>query len=289
LEADVRAIRQIVIDKLAKHRLPLLRIWYHPRVNGVAVRSVFSPRFDVDRAITNLARIRNLEMKYDVSSTLYLRAFCPFYSDDAIKKVLSLPGHPEIALHGEFITHARKYGDEMAAAVAEKEHLEQLTGLPVLGIAMHGGELAFNKSKNTDDAIRNAGLLYNTTIGPTDYYFPYRKVVDGQVSKCYTLPHALSDFRLLPFKPTRRVVNGHVHKSYSLSTLLKAVSFSSIRDYNRMFYEKTIERIDEVYEQNGVFVFTLHPAYFGFLSYLANPKNLILLLKFSLNYFKRSR
>jgi hypothetical protein len=286
-EDNVRAIRQIVIDKLAARRLPLLRIWYHPRVDGIIIRAVFSSRFDVDRAITNLAHIRALEKKYDVQSTLYLRLSCPFYTSDAIKKLASRPWCSEIALHGEFITHARQYGDEFRAAEVEKTYLEKLTGRSVLGVAMHGGELSYNRSEDTGDAIQKAGFLYDTTPGRLRYYFPFKRIVNGQISESYTFPHALSDFSLFPFKFAKKVVNGKVHKSYSFSDTLSKVKVASIQDYSQVFYEKTIAKMNEVCEQNGIFVITLHPAYFGFFTYLAHPRNWAPLFKFLLSYFKR--
>ncbi len=286
LENDVRTLRQIVIDKLAAHNLPLLRIWYHPRINGVVMQAVFSVRFDIDRAITNLAHIRALERKYDVTSTLYIRVFCPFYTDEAIKELASMPWCSELALHGEFVTHARRYGNEIKAAEKEKAHLESLTGRSILGVAMHGGELTYNRSNNTETAIERAGLLYDTTLGPTTYYFPFKKVVKGQANTSYIFPHALSDIVLLPFKPSRKIVNGKVHKSYNLVDIISSISLSSIRRYNQEFFEKTIEKMDEIHEQNGIFVMTLHPSYFGFFSYLSRPRNWIPLVKFLLSYFK---
>jgi peptidoglycan/xylan/chitin deacetylase (PgdA/CDA1 family) len=286
-EAIVRAIRQVVIDKLAARGLSLFRIWYHPRVDGIVIQAVFSPRFDVDRAITNLPRIRALEREYDVSSTVYIRVFCPFYTDRDIQTLASMPGCPEIALHGEFVSHARKCGDESRAAGAEKAHLEKLIGRPVLGVAMHGGELAYNKSENTDDAIQRAGFLYDTTNW-VHYYFPFKEIVNGQFSQFYSLPHSFSDFSLLPFKFTRKVVNGQVQKSYSLVHILRTINTPDVWDYKRLAYEKAIAKMNEVRRQNGVLVVTLHPIYFGFFSYFSRPKNWILLAKFLPSYLKRS-
>lgn len=259
LEADVAAIRQVVIDKLTSRQLPLLRVWYHPRVNGSVTKAVFSPRFDVDRAITNLAHIRALENRYDVPSTLYIRAFCPFYSAEEITRIAAAPWCSEIALHGEFVTHARYYGDEFKAAIAEKTHLEKLTGRSVVGVGMHGGELSWNRSEHTDEVIQKAGLLYDTTPRPAHYYFPFKKILQGQLSQSYALSHALSD------------VNVPVGK-----------------DYDKVFYEQAVAKMDEIYHQHGVFVLMMHPEYFGFFSYLAQPKNWQPLVKFSAGYFRQA-
>jgi hypothetical protein len=260
LEADIGAVRQIVRNKLATHHLPLLRVWYHPRLNGVIMRAVFSARYDIDRAITNVASIRFLEQKYDVPSTLYLRAFCPFYTDQAIKELAAQPWCSEIALHGEFITNSGKYGDELRAAEAEKTHLEKLSGRPIRGVAMHGGELTDNRSKRTENAIQEANLLYDTTPRPRRYFFPFRKFVNGRLSNAYSLSHALSD-----------------------------VNIPADGDYDQAFYENAIAKMKEIYAQNGIFVLLLHPEYFGFFEYLAHPKNWMLLISFFWRYFELSR
>lgn len=258
-ETDVRALRQVVIDKLAARNLPLLRLWYHPRVRGMIPQGVFSPRYDVDRAITNLARIRALEEDFNVPSTLYIRAFCPFYNDKAVARLAGMPWCSEIALHGEFVTNALRYGDEYRAAEAEKTHLEKLIGRPVLGVGMHGGELASNRTENNGDVIQQTKFLYDTTPA-FHYYFPFRRYVNGHLSWSYTLCHALSDVRI-----------------------------PANRDYGRIFYEQAIARLNEVFEHHGVFVLLMHPVYFGFPSYLAQAANWPPLAKFLWQYVTRSR
>lgn len=286
-EDGVCAIRQIVVDELDAHKLPLLRIWYHPRVDGTVAQAVFSPRFDVDRAIANVRCIQSLERKHNVSSTLYLRVLCPFYTDEDVKKLVSVSGCSEIALHGEFIAHTHKYGDEFQAAQAEKDYLEKLTGRPILGISMHGGELSFNQSANTDNAIHQAGFLYDTTPWMR-YYFPFKKIVEGQFVQSYSLPHSFGEVTLIPFKPIKRVVDGRVQKSYRLAHILGIINSPSVRRYNQTAFDKTIAKMNQIYEQNGVFVIMLHPVYFGFFSYLLRPKNWISLAKSMANYFKQS-
>jgi hypothetical protein len=253
-EADVNAVRQLVINELARYNLPLWRIWYHPQVDGVIFQAVFSPRYDVDRAITNLAKIRRLEINYKASSTFYIRAFCPFYSDKEVRELAAKPWCSEIALHGEFVTNARHYGNEFEAAKAEKEHLEKLIGRSVNGVSMHGGELTYNRSENTANVIQNVELIYDTTA-PFYYYFPFKKFVNGRLSKFYTLCNTMSDVRLL-----------------------------ANQNYGRALYEQTIARMDKVYEQHGIFVLLLHPEYFGFISYLAQPKNILRLARFCWQY-----
>jgi len=256
-EADIAAVRQVIIDKLAECGLPLLRIWYHPRIDGTIVKAVFSPRHDVDRAITNVARIRKLEQKYGVTSTIYLRAFCPFYSDKDIKTLASSAWCTEIGLHGEFARNSRRYGDEFSAAKAEKEHLERLTGQPIIGLCMHGGELTSNVSKDTLDVVEGAGFLYDTT-SRMHYYFPARPAANGRLRSVYQLNHAFGDIKVPPG-----------------------------RNYDREFCDKVVEKMDEVYEQNGVFVLTLHPVYFGFFLHLLHPKNFARLVRFFWHGFKR--
>jgi hypothetical protein len=249
-EADISLIRQLIVDKLAARGLPLLRIWYHPVIAGKVIQAVLSPRYDVDRAITNVARVRRLEQRYGVISTLYLRVFCPFYSDRDIRALARSAWVTEIGLHGEFVRNAGRYGDEFAAARAEKEQLERLIGRPVVGLCMHGGELTLNVSENTLDAVEQAGFLYDTT-SRMGYYLPYRPIVNGRMGNCYRLNHAFGDIKVSPG-----------------------------RNYAREFYEQAAEQMDRVYEQNGVFVLTLHPVYFGFSSYLLRPRNIGRLVRF---------
>lgn len=256
-EEDIAAVRQVVVDKLAKRGLPLLRIWYHPRIDGVIMKAVFSPRYDVDRAITNVAHIRRLEQRYGVTSTLYLRAFCPFYSEHDIKTLASSEIHAELGLHGEFVRNARQYGDEFSAAKAEKERLEKIIGQPVLGLCLHGGERTSNYSENTQAAIESAGFLYDTT-SRMEYYFPYRPALNGRLMHVYRLNHAFGDIKVVPD-----------------------------RNYEREFYSKVLGKMDEIYTQNGVFVLALHPVYFGFLSYLSHPRNLTKLVRFFLRFRRR--
>jgi peptidoglycan/xylan/chitin deacetylase (PgdA/CDA1 family) len=289
LEPLVLKIRQLVLDKLAAHNLPLFRIWYHPRLNGQIMKAAFSARYDVDRAISNLPAIRALEEKYDVTSTLYIRTWCPFYTEQSVKELVSKPWCSEIALHGEFVTHADQFGGEVAAAVGEKEYLEQVSGRSVKGVAMHGGELTLNKSEQTDEGTQIARFLYDTTVGPTRYYFPFKKIVRGEVSPVYNFPHAMSDVSLFPFRPEKVTVNGKTHRTHSLSKTLSYLNEPTVREYGRLFYETAVQTMEAVYAQNGIFVLTMHPSYFGFFSYLARPKNWTPLVKFSLGYLKQSR
>jgi hypothetical protein len=288
-EPQVRALCRVVASKLAKHHVPLLRVWYHPRINGTVMRAAFSPRFDIDRAITNVARIQALEAEYGIPSTLYVRVFCPFYSEQSVAQMVAASKLSEIALHGEFVTHAQRYGDEMAAAASEKAHLETLTGRPIAGVAMHGGELAFNRSENTERAIQRAGLLYDTTLGPTEYYFPFRRIANGGVSDYFVLPHAMSDVALLPFKPIRTRVNGRIQKHYSLALMCQELRKSSPGAYNRLFEETAITTMEAVYDLGGVFVLAMHPSYFGFLSYITRPTNLRHFVSFLRTYRRRNR
>ena len=145
-DQDILRVRDAVAAKLAERGLPLIRVWYHPQINGRVIRAVFSPRYDVDRAITNMPKIIETECKYGASSTLYIRTDQPFYGDADIVALDAQARTHEIALHAEFVTHAERHGGDMAAAQAEKSHLERVIGRPVTGISLHGGELTSNRS-----------------------------------------------------------------------------------------------------------------------------------------------
>lgn len=257
-EEDVAELRQVIVQNLAEQGLPLLRVWYYPKLNGTVMRAVFSPRYDVDRAITNLKSIRELELRYGVSSTLYLRVFGPFYGEQAIKQLAGQPWCSEIGLHGEFVTTAQRTSDELSAAITEKTRLEQWIGRPVWGVCMHGGELTSNTTGATSAVVEAAGLLYDTTQN-MHYYFPFKKLIDGRLSRSYTLVHPTGDIKL-----------------------------PITRHYHQLFYQTVVSKMDEIYQQNGIFVLMLHPVYFGFLQYLLTPVNWKYLLRFARAYLSRS-
>jgi len=252
-------VRDAAVAKLAEYGLPLIRVWYHPRIDGKIIRAVFSPRFDVDRAITNMPKIRRLERKHDVSSTAYLRVFHPFYTDKEIRWLASLPYCGEIALHAEFTRHAQQYGSELAAAKAEKAHLERIVGRPVEGVSIHGGEVLSNMNQNSYRVMENCGFTYDTAHGPLPQYFPYRLLnEDGQLENTYRLRYHFRDIGV-PFD-----------------------------DYAEAFYKEAMRRLEEVLEHNGVLVLLLHPEYFGFFSYILNPRNLVRFTRFLPSYLIRT-
>jgi hypothetical protein len=94
---------------------------------------------------------------------------------------------------------------------------------------------------------------------------------------------------LFPFRPEKVTVNGKTHRTHSLSKTLSYLNEPTVREYGRLFYETAVQTMEAVYAQNGIFVLTMHPSYFGFFSYLARPKNWTPLVKFSLGYLKQSR
>ena len=243
LLGDTARVRQRVVEQLAG--APLLRVWYHPRVDGRVMRAVFSPRFDVDRAITNLQRIRELEQRYGTTSTLYVRAFCPFYSRRRVKSLARKDWCSEIGLHGEFVRNAAVYGDEVRAAQAERAEVEALTGRPIRGVCMHGGEgMGRGKcTEHTTTASDRAGFLYDTTTA-RPAFFPSRRLVGGVLGSTFALGHTFCDIYAAPDER-----------------------------YAKEFYEGSLEAMDRIYAQNGVFILQLHPVYFGFLRYLLHPIN----------------
>ena len=240
---DVARVRDRVVEQLGK--TPLVRVWYHPRIGREVMRAVFSPRFDVDRAITNLRRIRKLEQRYGVTSTLYVRAFCPFYSPRRVQSLGRKAWCSEIGLHGEFVTNADDHGDEIRAAAAERARVEALTGVPVRGVCMHGGEGMGRKkcTEHTTMATHRAGLLYDTTTA-RPAFFPSRRLVDGKLGSTYALGHTFCDIYAAPDAR-----------------------------YAQELYDGSLEAMDRIYAKNGVFVLQLHPVYFGFLRYLFHPIN----------------
>ena len=128
-DQDILRVRDIVTAMLAERGLPLIRVWYHPQVNGRVTQAVFSPRYDVDRAITDMPRSSAQSAKYGASSTMYIRTDQPFYRDadivalDTSRRTHNRPARRACLARG---TLWRGHG----GAQAEKAHLERVIGRP---------------------------------------------------------------------------------------------------------------------------------------------------------------
>lgn len=255
----VNLVRQAVMDLLSQRNLPLIRIWYHPIVNGRVMKAVLSVRYDVDRAITNMPMIWELERQYGATSTAYLRAFGPFYGRREIQALANSPQCTELALHGEFVSNAARYGGQLPAALAEKEYLERITSNAIQGISIHGGELIKNRTKGFRDIIESAGFLYDTSPGAAPYYFPFRLLTQ----------------------------NGQLEKTYRLRVNFRDIGIPHNGHYAESFYNEAMHRIGLVSQQNGILVMLMHPEYFGFFTYLFKFTNLINFLKFLPAYLVR--
>jgi hypothetical protein len=261
-DGDILKIKEAVAAKLAERGLPLIRVWYHPQVNGRVTRAVFSPRYDVDRAITNVPKIVQTERKYGASSTLYIRTEQPFYGEADVVALDQQARTHEIALHAEFATHAARYGSDLAAAQAERAHLERVIGRPVIGISLHGGELTSNRCSGVWDAIERCGFAYDTSHGPTPYYLPYRCLNEAdRLENTYRLRCHFRDIDLCANGSNNGTKGG--------------------------FYEHAAAVLDEVVQHNGIMVPLLHPMYFGFLEYLCSPRNLARFVQFVPTYLGR--
>jgi hypothetical protein len=260
MDEAIHQIRELVADRMAARGLPLIRIWYHPQIEGTVMKAVFSPRYDVDRAIVNMSKIWRLEQLYGVRSTAYLRTFGPFYGQKEIKSLISLPWCGELALHGEFATNSDRYGGELAAARAEKMHLEEIIDRNVQGLAMHGGEVRSNATDRTSGVIEEAGFDYDSSHGPAPYYLPYKRLTrEGILGKTYHLHCHFHDYKVLSYEG----------------------------DFVSNFVQDALEKIELVYQHHGILVLALHPVYFGFLSYLMHPRNLVRFVSFLFVYLGR--
>jgi hypothetical protein len=91
------------------------------------------------------------------------------------------------------------------------------------------------------------------------YYFPFRRLLNGQLTNSYCLVHPTGD-----------------------------IGVPSNWAYERLFFEEVIGKMNEVYAHNGVCVVMLHPIYFGFFRYLAHPKNWGRFLSFFWRLFTKS-
>lgn len=252
-------VRELITERLARRGLPLLRIWYHPCINNRIIKVAVSPRHDVERAITNMPKFWDLERKYQASSTVHLRAFCPFYSQRRIHEITRHPTCPEIALHGEFVGHASRFGGLLDAAMTEKKKLEEITGRELLGVSLHGGELIENNTVEAQNTVPKVGFLYNASMAPTPYYFPYRLYnEDGSFEVTYRMHANFGDIRI-PYSER----------------------------YAQDFYDEAMRQVRIASKCGGILVMMLHPAYFDLLSYLLNLSNLTKLLLFLPIYLRR--
>jgi hypothetical protein len=265
-QRELSSYNQVILDTrdavrtlFARHGLPLIRIWYHPRIDGKVIKAVFSTRHDVDRAIANMPKILRLEKNCHASSSVYVRVMHPFYTDAKIIKLDSQHQPAEIALHAEFARHSQLYGSDLAAGKASKAHLEKVIGRPVEGVSVHGGELMCNR-QNDLKCIHDCGFLYSIT-GRGGCWLPYRLLTeDGQLERTYHLSTELSDIR---------------------------IGCDSPKHYDQAFYEYVMRSLKDALEHNGVFVLLLHPEYFGLWSYLLDLEALFRLLRFVPTYLGR--
>ncbi len=257
-DETIVAVRDLVVARLAKQGLPLIRIWYNPRIDGKVMKGVFSPRHDVERALTNVPRIVKLEHEHGARSTVYIRVFQPFYNDKEINKLTSLSDPVEIALHAEFFAHAEKHGSEEAAARADKAHLEAVAGVPVAGVSNHGGELVENYTPNYWGAVEGAGFLWTISQRAFAYYLPYRWLTnEGNLSDTYCICYQFRDIGI-PYK-----------------------------NFAEVFYEQALQDLEQALEHGGALVLMFHPGFFGFFSYLLTPKNFLRLARFMPTYAGR--
>lgn len=257
-DRTVVAIRDLLVARLASQGLPLIRIWYNPRINGRVMKGVFSPRHDVERALTNVPKVVRLEHQYRAGSTVYIRVFQPFYNDKEIAALPSLGVPVEVALHAEFFAHAQKHGSEEAAARADKSHLEGLVGRPVSGVSNHGGELVENYTPNYWGAVEKAGFLWTISQRAFPYYLPYRWLDgNGRLSETYCICYQFRDIGI-PYE-----------------------------NFDQAFYEQALRDLDRALEHGGALVLMFHPGFFGFFSYLLHPKNAFRLARFMPTYAAR--
>jgi len=251
-EPDVLArVREAIVQAHRSVGLPDLRLWPWPVHDRKPYQAALSIRYDVDKAIVTMPWIHELEDRYGLRSTAYLRPMGLFYGAKEIRHYRKLSGNHELALHGEFITTAQqRFGDEAAAARGEKKALEEVIGSEVFGVCMHGGELRTNTSPRTRDAVEDAGYTYETMYR-NRYYFPLY------------LPHG-----------------DGVRKTLSIGQHFADISVPLEEGFGSVFQAKILEHLAAARDANGVFVLVMHPLYFGVGRYLSHPINVWRIAKF---------
>jgi hypothetical protein len=249
-------VRSVIRDAHHRRGLPDLRLWTLPHRDGRPYRVCVSTRYDVDRAICNLPFIHELEAKYGLSSTAYIRAAGSFYGRPDIERYARLAGKNEIALHGEFVTTAgRRSVDEFEAAVLEKRMLENIVGVETAGVCMHGGELRSNTTPRTKDAIEKAGFRYETMYR-NGYYLPLH------------LPHGTG-----------------VRRTISIGQHFADITAGPERGFSARLLRSFTDHFSRAVSAGGVFVPVMHPLYFGLFRYLRHPRNMYLLAAYMPRYF----
>ncbi|MDD4857276.1 MAG: hypothetical protein PHD74_04120 [Candidatus Krumholzibacteria bacterium] len=243
-DEDLSSLRSVIRSAHQRRGIPDLRLWTLPHRKGRPYRVCVSPRFDVDRAIVNMPLIHDLEGPYGMRSTAYVRPCGPFYGAREIRRYLKRLGGNEIALHGEFVTTAGRFGDEFKAAAGEKRLLEFITGMEAAGICMHGGELSSNMSNNTRPAIEAARFKYET-LYRNGYFLPLH------------LPSGMGTLRTLSIGQHFADLNVKPGPGFA-DELLSAF----------------IDRFSKAVAAGGFFVPVLHPLFFDFAHYLADVENL---------------
>ncbi len=247
----IDALRSLISEAHHRRGIPDLRLWSLPHRSGRPYRAAVSTRYDVDKAIVNLPAIHELEAKYGLRSTAYLRPMGLFYGPSEIRRYRKVSGENEAALHGEFVSTAeRRFGDELTAARKEKEFLEEVICAEVRGVCMHGGELRTNTTSRTQSAIEAAGFKYETMYR-NDYYFPLHLPTDQGVRKTLSIGQHFADVTVEP-----------------------GPAFPMI--LARTF----IDRFSQAAAEGGIFVPVMHPLYFGLARYLRHPINLLRLAAF---------
>jgi hypothetical protein len=253
---EIKALRSLFVRAHHQRGIPDLRLWSLPRNGDRAYRSAVSARYDVDKAIVNLPAIHELEAKYDLRSTVYLRPMGFFYGPGEIHRYMRITQGQEIALHGEFVTTAEtRFGDQFAAAEGEKKYLEDLIGEEVAGVCMHGGELRTNTTEQTRDAIEDANFKYETMYR-NDYYLPLHLPTESGVRRTLSLGQHFAD---ITAEPDSR--------------------------FPEKLAQAFVDCFSQAEVQGGVFVPVMHPLYFDIPNYLRYPTNLLHLAAFMPKFF----
>ncbi len=259
-DEDVEAFRSLARGAHRARGLPELRIWPLPHYRGRPYRVCVSTRYDVDRAIVNMAAIHRLEEKYGMRSTVYVRPMGYFYGAREIRSYHQKhAGENEIALHAEFVATAREhFGDEFTSAKEEKRLLEEIIGQEVPGVCMHGGELYNNMTENTGPAIDAAGFKYET-IYQNQYHLPLHLPNDGGVYRTLSIGRNFMDLRIDP-----------------------------TRDFGAEMSRRLMQRLAEAEAVGGVFLVVLHPMFFDVGHYFSYPQNVARIAAFIPVFFFKS-
>lgn len=195
-------------------------------------------------------RIRRLLHRHDIRASFFVPAVVAMLHPDE-QRALAEEGH-EIGIHGWIheLNSKLSYDDERDLQMRAADTLEQIAGTRPVGIRTPSWDF----SPHTLKISREMGLLYDSSLMADDE--PYELLEDGEATGMVELPVEWIRDDAVYFNMDR---------------------FSGLRPYTPPSAVLEIFRseFDGAYQENGLFLLTMHPHISGHRSRLAMVEELI--------------